>query len=80
MRAPLFSFTNLSDRQQEAKISLLVLGMPSKVVIDRAGNVVWWRSGGPIERDVLAGVIEDALAGRRPTAEKKAVYPEAPGA
>jgi peroxiredoxin len=73
-----FSYANLADRDKEAKRALRVPGWPTKIVIDRAGTVVWWRVGGPIERDVLAGVIEDALAGRRPTAPTKAVYPGAP--
>ncbi len=70
-----FAYPNLSDRPGDGKRAFRVRGWPTKVVIDRTGTVVWWRPGGPIEREVLAGVIEDALAGRRPTAETSAVYP-----
>lgn len=70
-----FSYPNLSDRAREAKRAFRIPGWPTKVVIDQAGRVVWWRVGGPIEREVLAGVIEDALAGRRPTADTDATYP-----
>lgn len=70
-----FTYTNLSDRPREAKRAFRVRGWPTKVVIDRTGHVVWWRPGGPIEREVLAGVLEDVLAGRRPTARTNAAYP-----
>jgi len=70
-----FTYPNLSDRSTKAKRAFQVSGWPTKVVIDRAGTVAWWRPGGPIERDVLAGVIEDVLAGRRPSAPTNAAYP-----
>jgi peroxiredoxin len=50
-------------------------GWPLHVVIDTAGRVAWWRPGGPIEEDVLGGVIDDVLPGRRPTAFTPAAYP-----
>jgi thiol-disulfide isomerase/thioredoxin len=70
-----FSYPNLSDRPQSAKRAYRILGWPTKVVIDSAGNVAWWRPGGPIERHVLTGVIEDVLADRRPDAPTSAAYP-----
>lgn len=70
-----FTYPNLSDRGQEAKRAYRIRGWPTKAVIDTAGNVAWWRPGGPIEREVLVEVIEDVLAGRRPDAMTSAAYP-----
>lgn len=36
------------------------------MIVDAEGRVVWWATGGPIKKEVLVGLLEDALAGRAP--------------
>jgi thiol-disulfide isomerase/thioredoxin len=68
-------YPQLKDRGNEVGESYELKGPPLHVVIDRTGNVAWWRPGGPISADVLVDVLGDVLAGRRPTAATSAAYP-----
>ncbi len=71
-----FVYPNLSDRGKSVSGAYRARGWPTKVVIDTAGRVAWWRLGGPIEKATLEEVIEDVLAGRRPAAQTSAVFPD----
>ena len=51
-----------------AKLGNRILGLPFSVMVDRAGNVRWVKSGGRISIDDLAPVIDDLLAEESPQA------------
>ena len=74
-----FSYPNLGDPGGTVSRLYNTRGVPTKVVIDRSGTVVWWRPGGPIEEEVLVSVLEDVLAGRRPGAPQLGVWEQTPG-
>ena len=69
-----FSYTNLRE-SEGIKAEYRVNGWPTKVVIDRDGNVAWWRPGGPMPEATLVNVIDAVLDGRRPDAPTSAAYP-----
>ena len=71
-----FGYPNLADPGEGVARRYNVHGWPTKAVIDRKGRVAWWRPGGPMKEEVLASVLEDLLARRRPTAQTSAAYPE----
>lgn len=73
-RFGVFSYPNLADPGGTVSRLYNTRGVPTKVVIDRSGTVVWWRAGGPIEEEVLVSVLEDVLAGRRPGAPQLGVW------
>jgi cytochrome c biogenesis protein CcmG/thiol:disulfide interchange protein DsbE len=70
------AYPNLRDRDEVVSRSYNALGVPLHVVIDQVGNVAWWLIGGPVEKRVIAGVLDDVLAGKRPTAKTTAAYPQ----
>lgn len=61
-----FAYPQLDDPGDEVMDLYRARGWPTKVVLDREGRVAWWKAGGPVERVVLTGVLDDVLEGRRP--------------